>query len=131
MGLLSRFDRLSIKQKLTAISLITSGLALVLALGAFAVYDGVTARQRRVDDLTIVAESIGINSAAALSFNVPASGEDILQALRAQPRIVYAAILAADGRVFARYQRDEGVPPLPDPPARPDGHAFAADSLQI
>jgi signal transduction histidine kinase/CheY-like chemotaxis protein len=125
------FQQFSIKQKLTTILVVTSSTALLLAGAALAAYDLVTFRQKMVQDLSILAESIGINSAAALSFAVPGSAEEILRALRAQPRIVSATIFDANGRVFARYNRQNGPPRPPVQPPAADGYAFDREYLSV
>ena len=125
------FRNRSIRQKLTLVLMATSSTALLLAGIALAAYDVVTFRQKMVQDLSILADSIGVNVAAALSFNVQASGEEILQALRVQPRIETATIFDADGRVFARYLR-QGVATraAPDLPTEA-GYAFGEDHLRV
>lgn len=71
-----RFLRnLSIRHKLTAITLLSSSSALLIAVVAFAIYDVVTFRRNMVDELAIQAESIAINSDAALSFDAQGSGK--------------------------------------------------------
>src|SRR5207237_181541 len=106
------FRHLSIKLKLMLIIMITSTIALLLACAAFLTYDLIAFRASMVERLSILAESIGINSSAALSFNVPGSARDILGSLRAEPHVMSAYILRADGTVFASYQRNriEGKP---------------------
>ena len=59
----------SIKKKLTAIIMLTSGCALLVACLAFIVYDSITFKNAMVLDLRTVAEIVGLNSTAALTFN--------------------------------------------------------------
>src|SRR5437773_2242053 len=120
-GLMKFLRDLSIQYKLMVIVLLTSSVALILAGIAFAVYDLTTFRLKMVDDVSILAESIGINSSAALSFGVQGSGEEILQLLKAQPHVVAAAIYSApDGKMFAHYKRDKGA--FTPPALEKEGH---------
>src|SRR4051812_5715418 len=127
-----RFLRnLSIRQKLTSIALLSSSAALLLAVAAFAVYDVVTFRQQMVDELAMLADGIAINSDAPLSFDAQGSGEAVLRALTAQPRVVEAAIYTVNGDLFASYQRP-GLPGTPQlPPPRADGYTFDRSSLHF
>src|SRR5262245_59957361 len=120
----------SIKQKLTLIMMVTSAIALLLSITVLAAYDVVSFRQQMAGDLVTLAEGVGANSAAALSFDLPQSGEEILlHSLRAQPRIVAAALFDAKGRVFARYAREKGS--AGSLTARQEGHYFDRDALSV
>jgi len=121
---------LSIKQKLFAIILVTTSMALLLAALAFGSYDVITFREKLSSDLVTLAETIGINSSAALSFDVPGSGEEILQSLRAQTHIMSAAILEADDLVFAEFARSGASAGNPLR-LRPDGAYFESDYLAV
>ena len=56
----------SIKRKLTAIVLVTSGVAVVLASAAFLAYDYNSFRERMVTDLATTADGIGLLAYPAL-----------------------------------------------------------------
>ncbi|HEV8132321.1 MAG TPA: response regulator [Acidobacteriota bacterium] len=125
------FRDLSIRRKLTLIIMFTSSVALLLACTAFIVLDLISFRQSMVANLSSLAESIGINSSAALAFNVRGSGSDILTSLRAQPHVVSAYIFAADGSLFATYQRgDQKGKPAP-PQLQQPGHYFDKQYLHV
>ncbi len=68
------FRHLSIKHKLTLLSVLASGSALILACAAFVAYDGVVFRDTLVQNIATQAKIVGINSAAALLFNEPRIG---------------------------------------------------------
>ena len=131
MGLQERFRNLSIRQKLTAIVMAVSSVSLLLACVAFVIYDVISFRKRMADDLVVVADGIGINSAAALSFDVQASGQEILGALRARPHIVAACVFNREGRLFAFYQRADVKQPFQAPALRPRGHYFESGRLLL
>jgi signal transduction histidine kinase/DNA-binding response OmpR family regulator len=97
---------LSIRTKLTFIVVLTSVTALLLAGGAFLSYETVTFRSKMEQDLTILADVLGANSTAALTFQDEAAARDGLGALKAQPRVESAAIYSTDGTPFATWRRD-------------------------
>jgi sensor histidine kinase regulating citrate/malate metabolism len=96
---------LSIKRKLTLLTMFTSGIAVVLSSVCFLVYDLVTFRNLLSQDLMTEAEIVAYNSAAALAFNDEASANVQLSALTAKSDLVTAVLYGSDGRVFARYIR--------------------------
>ena len=103
------FRHLSIKHKLTLLSVLTSGSALALACAAFVAYDGVVFRDTLVQNIATQAKIVGINSAAALLFNEAGSATETLAALRAEPNIVSASIYTAEGKLFASYARNQPI----------------------
>jgi signal transduction histidine kinase len=107
----ARFFRdVSIKRKLTLLTVITSSVTLVLAGAAYVTYDLFTFRQAMQRDLLILAQIVGSNSTAALAFDDPKAGRATLASLSAQRRIVAACLYGKDGKVFATYRRDhEGL----------------------
>jgi len=100
---------LSIRKKLTLMMMLTSIVALVLACGAFVSYELLTYRKTMARDLWVLADVIGTNSTAALTFNDPDAARDQVGALRAQQHVISACIYRKDGRPFASYQRPGGA----------------------
>src|SRR5712692_4072971 len=100
------FRDLSIRRKLKLIIMFTSSVALLLACAVFITYDRYAFRLAKVHSLTTVADIIGSNSTAALTFNDPHSAKEILAALAATRHVEAACIYTPDGRVFAQYDRN-------------------------
>ena len=106
----------SLSGKLTAMNMLVSGGALLLAAISFFTYEIFTFRANMTTNRTIEAQIIGANSVSPLIFNDPAAAEKTLSALRASKHIVYAAIYTNDGKFFAGYWRDSNSEaPLPLP----------------
>lgn len=109
----------SISKKLTALNMLVSGTAVLLACAAFFAYDADSFRRTMLNDLAIQAQIIGSNAVSPLIFDDPESAEKTVSALRASPDIVYAGIYQRDGQFFAGYWRDateqERPPALPSP----------------
>ena len=112
-----------IKQKLTAMLLVISGLVLLLTSAAFVTYEIVTIRQRTLKDLATLGRVIAANSTASLAFANEADAREILTALRAEPHVVAAGLYDVNGRLFSRYPADLPREALPATPAR-DGYRF-------
>lgn len=102
------FRNTSIKNKLKAIILLTSGIVLLLASGAFVTHEVYSFRRSMVADLFTLAELVGINSQAMLSFGNFKEAEQNLAALKAKSNIIYTLLFAPSGKLFASYYR-EGV----------------------
>ena len=82
----------SIRQKLTWMNMLVSGIALLLACAAFAVYELADFQTILVRSLSTQAQIVGANSASSLLFNDPDSARDTLSALTAAPNILSAGI---------------------------------------
>ncbi len=107
--MIRKFGDLPIRSKLTVIVSIASTFT-VLAMAVFFVTNKVLAFRRNMTvNLSTLAEVVGINSTASLTFDVPETAREILAALHAEPEISFAAILKPDGSLFASY-RNPGLP---------------------
>jgi signal transduction histidine kinase/CheY-like chemotaxis protein len=99
------FRRQSVARKLTTMVLTTSGLTLMVACTVFAVYDYATSRSRLVRDVTMLADIVGSNSTAALTFNDARAAEDTLHAMALNAHIIDARLFTRDGTRLAVYAR--------------------------
>jgi len=99
-----RFRDFPIKRKLTIIIMLTSIFVLLLTAAGFLIYEIIGFKKTMVSDLTSLAEVIGRNSTAALSFNDGSSAHETLSALSAKPNVTTACIYTKEGRIFARFQ---------------------------
>jgi len=103
---------LAIHRKLMIITMMTSGVALLVAGAAFLAYEQVAFRATAVADLRAIAGMVGESSAAALTFSDVQSAAQTLRTLSTQPEVVGAAIYRTDGVLFASYWRDsDGAAP--------------------
>src|SRR5260370_13541521 len=118
------YRSLSIKQKLRLIIMITVGAALVLSGLAMLAYDYVALRGDMQSELSVLAEIVGSNSTAALSFGDPKAAEEILSGLRAERHVVGACIYLPDRKPFAVYRRDAEASTFKAPALRSDGTWF-------
>src|SRR3984885_3973640 len=109
------FGNLSISRKMTWMTAIMCGTALLMACASFIGYDLYSFRRATVYNLSIQAQIAGSNSVSALLFDDQSSAEKTLSALQASPNIICAGILTLDGQTFATYSRDANseTPDLP------------------
>jgi len=106
--------RLSLARKLTTMGILTSATSLAIAAVVLVAYDRASSRERLLRDTLSLAEVIGNNSTAALTFGDAKAATETLRVVAVHPHVISAAILSPDGRVFAHYERAGGaVPPLP------------------
>src|SRR5690349_1206204 len=98
-----RFADIRIKRKLMLITMVTSGVALLLACAAFVAYELVAFRRDMTENLATLATVIGENSSAALEFDDPESARQTLQSLKVHPHVIGAALYDKDGHLFATY----------------------------
>ena len=95
-----RWQDISIKRKLTWIILIASGASLLLVAAGLVSYEIITRRQTMVHDLSTLAEVIGNESTAALTFEDTDRVREILHALGPKKNIVAAALYNASGQLL-------------------------------
>ena len=100
---------LSIKRKLTVVTMVTSSAALVIASLLFVAYDYVTFKRDMVTELSTMADIVGGNSTAALSFDDRDSATQILSRLGVRESIVRAVLFDSVGQPFASYQRADAT----------------------
>jgi signal transduction histidine kinase len=105
-----RIRNLSIKRKLTLITMCASSIALILSSASFLIYDLISFRRLISQDLITQAEIIGYNSAAALAFRDKVTATATLWALKARGDIVSAALYTTDNNIFASYARGGADP---------------------
>ena len=89
---------LSIKSKLNVLVLAVSGAALLLASVALIVNDANLIRASKVQQLSALADVLGANSTATLTFDDPAAARELLSSLSLQPTVRFACLYNAKGR---------------------------------
>ncbi len=107
---MSAFQNVSIRRKQTLIIMLTSSVVLFLACASFITLDTVTFRRELSERMTILADAVGSNCAAAIDFEDVKAAEEALAALRADENIVAACVYSSGGRIFAAYKRDAAAP---------------------
>lgn len=120
----------SIKRKLTTIIMVITTAILILVCAAFIVNDLFVFKQDMARELTTLAEIIGANCAATLTFRDTVDARAILSVLQTQEHITQACIYLPDGSVFASYKTNRVLTcPFPEHP--PQGYEFKGDHLYV
>jgi signal transduction histidine kinase/DNA-binding response OmpR family regulator/HPt (histidine-containing phosphotransfer) domain-containing protein len=124
------FERSSLNHKLTIISLLSTGMALLVVFFAFAVTSVLNHRKDEGMQLSSFAGVVGTNSVDALLFNDRTLAANTLGALKAKEEISRAILYDRKGKPFAHYlapgETDAGTAPLD----KVDEEALADANLQ-
>jgi PAS domain S-box-containing protein len=113
----------SIKRKTTAVIMLTSVAVLLLTVVAFTVYDLATYRQNRVQSLSTTAAIIADHSSEALALRDAKDARATLVSLRADPRVVAAALYDGQGHLFVGYPARASAAAFPPAPGK-DGWRY-------
>lgn len=97
------FERSSLNKKLTIISFLSTGTALLFVFVAFTVTSVLNHRKDEGMQLSSFVGVIGTNSVDALMFNDRAQAQNTLSALKAKDDISSAALFDRHGKLFAQY----------------------------
>ena len=99
------FRRQPVRRKLTATVLCTSAVTLIVGCVVFATYDYIDARSRLVRDVTLLADMLGTNSIAPLTFNDATAAAETLRATAVNEHIESARLYMPNGLLLASYVR--------------------------
>jgi two-component system, sensor histidine kinase len=94
--------RSSLKQKLYALSMLSTAVALAITCGVALSFDVARTRGEMRSELEILARVLAENSAAPLSLNDSRAAMQLVRGLKAKPSIVASCVYRADGQLFAR-----------------------------
>ncbi len=108
------FERSSLNKKLTIISFLSTGTALLFVFVAFTVTSVLNHRKDEGMQLSSFAGVIGTNSVDALMFNDRVQAQNTLAALKAKDDISNAVLFDRNGKLFARYVPPGRVDPSPN-----------------
>ncbi|HEX3356421.1 MAG TPA: CHASE sensor domain-containing protein, partial [Tepidisphaeraceae bacterium] len=125
------FNNLSIRSKLTLITMIVSTIALLAGSTVYVVKDVIAMRRGLLESTAINADMVGNNSTAAISFKNQQDASDVLSSLRADLKIDAAWIFTPDGKIFASYFRDNGMRAPEEEFAREPGQRFGDGFLEV
>ncbi len=98
-------NHLSLGRKLVLIITGTSGTALLIACLLIVSYDIHRFRANQIEQLSLLADVLGQNSAAALAFNDRQSASEILASSRFASSVMGICLYLNDGSSFARFAR--------------------------
>jgi signal transduction histidine kinase len=120
----------SINTKLRLLVMTAVTTALLLSYVAFVVNDVRIMKNSMVRQLMALADVLGTNCTAAITFDDDTSAGQILASLRVQPAVEAACIYKADGDIFAKYETGEAESAFPSAPDAA-GHRFNEGHLHV
>ena len=123
------FGDLSIRRKLTALSMAISAFSALAVCVPMATYDITMFKGMMKQDLGALADVLASNSTAALTFRDPVATREVLEALRVEPNVIAGCIYTPDGKPFARYARDGKDSSFTPPHVRADSIRFENNLL--
>src|SRR3989454_10742155 len=96
---------LSLRQRLLLLTMLTSGIGVLLGCLGFLAYDMHVAKEHKEEDLRSVADLVGTNSTAALAFDDAIGGSKIFEGLSTRNEIRFGGLFRFDGDFFSSYIR--------------------------
>ena len=120
----------SLRRKLLGVMLLTTLVAVVVAVGSMVAYDLRAYHKGWLADVDSQAALLGRTTAAALSFDDPRVAQENLAVLRYQPKVRAAAVYSTRGVLFARYQAEGARVDLPALPGA-DGIVVEGRSVVV
>jgi signal transduction histidine kinase/ActR/RegA family two-component response regulator len=133
-SLVTWFRRQPVRRKLTGTVLCTSAATLITGCVVFATYDYIDARSRLVRDVTLLADMLGTNSIAPLTFNDATAAAETLRATAVNEHIESARLYMPNGALLASYDRvGSAVADAHDRAllAKADAAVFEGDHLHV
>jgi signal transduction histidine kinase/ActR/RegA family two-component response regulator len=128
---MTRLSRLSIRQKLAALLMLTSSIVLVVASLAYLTWDYFRFRADMSTDLGLQAELVLDNTAAALDFNDPGAAREALEMLSINPHVRLACLYSSTGALFTEVRFDDPSREGPCPSSATPGRRFTPNRLEV
>src|SRR4051812_41370683 len=94
-----------IRRKLILITVLASGVALLLAGAIIVTYQIIDYRAQKVRETTVQVATLAASVTASLEFNDVKAAQEYLDALQANTDITAAALYTTNGDVFASYKQ--------------------------
>jgi CheY-like chemotaxis protein len=109
----------------------TSLTGLALACLSFDTFEKRRFRDSMTSELSVLADTLGANTGASLTFKDRKSAEDMLAGLQAESHIIGACLYDSHGEAFAKYLRKGIVNEFAMPVWQQDEAVFRQDSLTL
>lgn len=122
---------LSLRQKLTLISVVPAMAGLLIFLGASMLHDRQVYRTFLTNELTSAAHMMAFNSAALLEFEDKLEGVKLLEAASIYNDVDYACIFDRNNELFSEFSRRTPVRSLAPPYPLPEGAYFNSVGVAV
>ncbi|MCB0430633.1 MAG: response regulator [Flavobacteriales bacterium] len=125
------FRNISIRNKLLLISMVVSGLSLILSCAAYLSFEYSRAKEEMVREIMIMGQVIGENNTSPVLFDDSLISNQSLKTLAADENIRLAIIYDRSGKVFSKYVKPGFDEPDHLPESEDLGHRFTDDALEV
>jgi methyl-accepting chemotaxis protein len=123
---------ISIRWKLVLATVLTTALALLVSGAILAWYDGEVFKTQKSREISVAAQILASAVAPSLDFGDAKATQEYLDALKANPEIVSAAIYATEGTMLAGFSLGAAAPPRSvSETRRAPGVGFEGDALVV
>jgi PAS domain S-box-containing protein len=119
----------SMRQRLLLLTIVTSGIGVLLGCIGLLAYDMHVARQEKLEVLRSTGELVGMNSTAALEFGDEIAGAKLLESLSTRPDIRAGILYRPDGGIVASYVRADLSRRILPSSLAPQGMVWSKDRL--
>ena len=124
-------SRLTIRQKLAALLMVTSSIVLVVASIAYLTWDYFRFRADMRTDLATQAELVLDNTAAAVTFDDAEGAREALEMLSINSHVRHACLYSGTGALFTEVRFDVPSTEAPCPPSVMPGARFTSSRLEV
>jgi len=128
---LSFVHGLSIRQRLLMLTMLTSGIGVLLGCAAYLVYDIHADRLQKAEEIQSLSALVGTNAVAALAFDDAAGATKLLESLRTRPHVRIGVLYRADGSFFASYVRADLNGKVKTPLVAQAGMVWEKDRIKL
>ncbi len=121
-------NNLSIRTRLTLITVLTCTIALLLSSVIIIAYDNYAYRTQKAGEISAQAGLLAARMIASLEFDDRKAAQEYLNAIAANPEITAAAAYTSNGLLFASYSRSGTMPP---PSSELQGQRFEGNEFVV
>lgn len=123
------YKKISIRNKIRRLIMLVSGIVVLMTCFAFFIFEYYSFRESTLQKVSSYGKIISTNSTATLAFESKKDAEEILNALKAEPHIILAAIYDSKGNIFCIYPNNNSFLALPSKPQN-SGYYFTNNTLE-
>ncbi len=87
--------------------LVTSIIALTVGFSVFSYYDSTDFMQRKINRLSILAETVSLNLTASISFNDKLSANQVINTLKVDENIKQSGLFLPNNKLFTQFRFDD------------------------
>src|SRR5712671_5252689 len=124
-------NQFSIRQRLLLLTMLTSGIGVLLGCAGYLIYDFREIRRQKLEELQSMADFVSTHAAMVLASDDVAGAVKLLDVLHTRPHVRMGVIYGSGGAVFASYVRADLDGKVKIPAAVPVGMAWRQDELTV